>query len=282
VIARLLGASLRRRWRQLALIFVAVGAAAASVAAVVGFAARAHAGLAEDLAAFGPNLLVRPQVGAPPTLPAAEVERVRGIAGVTWATGVRESSPDAQRTGDAGEGGVERIEVRADRGRLGEVAAAIEAAVPGAEARPLLRVSESEAALGRRLTALLAALGVLTCLLAAISVGAATTALVDERRAEYGLFLALGFTGRRTAAIFATELLTAALAAALAGDVAGEAAAAALAGRLLTGAATGAAAAPWGTLAASTAAAVLVAGAAMTFALRRVERLEPAQVLRGE
>ena len=283
MIVRLLAASLRRRWRQLAILFVAVGAAAASVAAVAGFAARAHAGLAEDLAAFGPNLLVRPQVGAPPTLPAAEVERVRELAGVTWARGVRELSAGADGKIDAGEGGVDRIEVRADRGRLGEVAAAVEATVPGAEARPLLRVSESEAALGRRLTALLAALGVLTCLLAAISVGAATTALVDERRTEYGLFLALGFTGRRTAAIFAAELLTAALAAALVGDLAGEAAATALAGRLLTGSAAAAGpVAPWATLAASTAAAVLMAGAAMTFALRRVERLEPARVLRGE
>ena len=205
---------------------------------------------------------------------------MREIAGVTWGSGRAGAAGGAEGKIDAGEGGVDRIEVRADRGRLGEVAAAVEAAVPGAEARPLLRVSESEATLGRRLTALLAALGVLTCLLAVISVGAATTALVDERRTEYGLFLALGFTGRRTAAIFAAELLTAALVAALVGDLAGEAAASALAGRLLTGAA--AAGAPWATLAASTAAAVLVAGAAMTFALRRVARLEPARVLRGE
>ena len=175
---------------------------------------------------------------------------------------------------------VDRIEVRADHGRLGAVAAAVEAAVPGAEARPLLRVSESEAALGRRLTWLLAALGVLTCLLAAISVGAATAALVEERRTEVGLFLALGFTGGRTAAIFAAELLTAALAAAVVGGLAGETAAVVLATRLL--AAAGGPAAPWGALAAATVAAVAVVGTSMIFALRRVVRLEPARVLRGE
>lgn len=276
MIVRLLAASLRRRFGQLALIVAAVAAAAATVTTVTGFAARADAGLAHDLAAFGPNLVVRPQVGAPPTLPAAEVERVRALPGVVRADGVR---APAAGTVDAG-AGVDRIEVRADRGRLGEVAAAVEAAVPGAEARPLLRVSESEAALARRVTWILAALGVLTCLLAAISVGAATVALVDERRVEVGLFLALGFTGRRTAAIFAAEMLTAALVAAVAGDLAGEAAAAALARHLLAGAAGPAS--PWAGLAAAVAAALVVVAVSMTFALRRIGRLAPARVLRGE
>jgi ABC-type antimicrobial peptide transport system permease subunit len=141
-------------------------------------------------------------------------------------------------------------------------------------------VSESEAALARRVTWLLVAFGALACLLAAISVGAATAALVEERRVEYGLFLALGFTGRRTAAIFAAELLTAALAAALIGDLAGEAAAAALARHLLAGAAGPVT--PWAGLAAAAAAAVGVVTVSMTFALRRVGQLEPARILRGE
>jgi putative ABC transport system permease protein len=172
--------------------------------------------------------------------------------------------------------------VRADPARLAELAAAVEAAVAGAEARPLRRVSESEAALGRRLTWLLAAVSLVSCLLAAISVGASTAALVDLRRVEYGIFLALGASGRRTAAIFAAELMTAALAAALAGALGGELAAGALAARLL---AAGAGATAWGragALAAAAAAALAVVGASTVVALRRVGRLAPARVLRGE
>jgi hypothetical protein len=285
VIARLLTASLRRRFRQLALVFAAVAVAAATVATVVGFGGRAAGGFGGELAGFGPNLTVRPQVGGPPGLDAGDPGRVRAVPGVESATPVWSAGGAAaggEVSGWVSERVLERIEVRADRRRLDRVAAAIEAQVAGAEARPLLRVSASEAELARRLTWMLAAIAAVSCLLAAISVGAATAALVEVRRVEYALFLALGFTGRRTAGIFEAELLTVALVAGVVGALAGELAAGALAGRLLAATAGGG----WAELAAAgltaALAAAAVVGGSMGFALRRVGRLEPARVLRGE
>jgi predicted lysophospholipase L1 biosynthesis ABC-type transport system permease subunit len=278
MLARLVAASLRRRFRQLALILAAVAVATATVATLAGFSARAGRLLGEDLAAFGPNLTVRPQVGGPPGIPSAELERMRALPGVRSASGIAASA----RAG--GGQGFERVDVRADPGRLGEVARGIEAAVPGVEAKPLLRVSESDARVTRRLTLVLAAVSGVSLLLALLSVAAATTALVGERRVEIGLLLALGYTARRVGRLFAAELLAAALLAGLVGELAGELAAAGLARRLL-GAAGPASAGPPATLSgvvAAAAAAVLVVGASMAMALSRVERLDAAQVLKGD
>jgi ABC-type antimicrobial peptide transport system permease subunit len=111
-------------------------------------------------------------------------------------------------------------------------------------------------------------------------VGAATTALVGERRVEIGLLMALGYTGRRVAGLFAAELLAAAVVAGLAGVLLGEMAATGLAHRLLG--AGGGLALTWSGCAAAAAVSVLVVGLSMTVALRRVERLDAARVLRGE
>jgi len=270
VILRLVAASLRRRGRQLALVALAVAVAAGSVAALAGFSLRvSRAGLEEELAAFGPNLVVRPQVGGPAALAGEELARVAALPGVRSAEGVA-----------AAGGGLARIEVRADRGRLEAVARAIEARVAGAEARPLGRVSEAERDLVRRLTLILAAACLVTVLLALVSVAASTAAIVEERRVEVGLMLALGYSGRRVGAFLAAELLAAALVAGLVGEVAGELAAGRLAHGVLDLAASGID--PSWAWAAAPAAALAVVGAAMTFALARVGRVEPARVLRGE
>jgi predicted lysophospholipase L1 biosynthesis ABC-type transport system permease subunit len=269
---RLLAASLRRRGAQLLLVGLSVAVAAATVAALAGFLVRAGGGFGEELAAFGPNLTVRPQVGGALELPAGSLATIRGLAGV-------ESAEAAAAAG--GGGALDRIEVRARPDRLGAVAAAIEARLPGVEARPLLRVSRSERDLVRRVTWLLGAAALVTCLLALVSVGAVTTALVVERRREIGLLAALGFSGRRISTLFAAELLAAALAAAVVGHLAGEAAA----GRLATGVlglAGGAGASVGSSLPAAAAAAVAVVAAALAVALRRVGAIDPAAVLRGE
>lgn len=270
MIARVVSASLRRRFRQLALILAAVTVAAATVAALAGFSARTRDRLGESLAAFGPNLTVRPQVGGPESLPAEMVERVREVPGVQTASGVRETELLQ----------VDRIEVRAEPGKLDEVARAIESRVEGVEAAPLRRVSESDALLTKRLTLLLAAVSAVSLLLALLSVGAATTALVGERRTEIGLLLALGYTGRRVGAFLAAELLAAAVVAGLLGQLLGELAATGLAHRLLGPG--GGISVTWSGFAAASLAAVLVVGTSMLVALRRVERLDAARVLRGE
>ena len=288
MIARLVLASLRRRFRQLALIAVAVAVAAGTVATLAGFAERVEGRLGDSLSAFGPNLTVRPQVGGPPLIPAAEVARVRAVPGVQTASGAgddpaRQLALAGSRGATATDGGqFERIEVRADPGRVADVAAAIEAAVPGVEAAPLLRASVSDVRLTRRLTLLLAAVSAVSLLLALLSVGAATTALMGERRSEIGLLLALGYTGRRVGLFFGAELLAAALLAGVAGQLAGEIAASRLAGRLLGGVVGGGGLElTWSGFLAAAAAAVLVVGTSMAVALRRVERLDAAQVLKG-
>lgn len=174
----------------------------------------------------------------------------------------------------------DRIEARVAVDRLQAVAQEVESRVPGVEARPLLAVSSAESQLARRVLWLLAAAALVTCLLALVTVAAATTALVVERRREVGLLMALGFTGRRVSLLFAAEFLAAALLAALAGEVLGELAAARLAAGVLDAGAAGGAFG-WGLPAAALAAAGVVA-AAMTLALGRVERTDPARVLRGE
>lgn len=89
MIGRLLFASLRHRGRQLALIALAVLFAAAGAALLGAFSSRLEQRLTRDLAAFGPNVLVRPEPGAP-LLPAREIAAVRALAGVEAAAGVRE------------------------------------------------------------------------------------------------------------------------------------------------------------------------------------------------
>jgi hypothetical protein len=278
MVLRLVAASLRRRGRQLALIATAVAVAAGTVATLAGFSSRVEARLGASLAAFGPNLTVRPQVGGLPAIPTVDLARVRAIPGVASAVGVPAGEQGA---------GFARLDVRADPRRLDAVARGIEASVAGVEARPLLKTSESDARLTRRLTLVLVAVSVVSLALALLSVGAATSALVGERRAEVSLFLALGYTGRRVAAFFAVELLATALLAGLLGELLGELAAGLLADRILPGAGPGAGGGPAISLTMSGAAgaavaAVAVVGLAMAVALARVARLDVASVLRGE
>jgi ABC-type antimicrobial peptide transport system permease subunit len=262
MVLRLVLASLRRRFRQLALILIAVLVAAATVSTLAGFSARSRDRMGASLAAFGPNLTVRPQVGGPETIPPAALARVREVPGVQTAQSVSG-----------------RIDVRAEPVRLDEVARDIESRVEGVEARPLLKVSESDARVTRRLTMVLFAVSAVSFLLALISVGAATTALLGERRTEVGLLLALGYTGRRVGGFLAAELLAAAVLAAAAGQVLGDLAAGAMADRLLG---PGGSSFAWSGFAASATVAALVVGSSLMLALRRIERLDAARVLRGD
>ncbi|HET9211698.1 MAG TPA: FtsX-like permease family protein [Thermoanaerobaculia bacterium] len=265
MLLRLVLASLRRRFRQLALILAAVTVAAATVATLAGFSSRAERRMGESLAAFGPNLTVRPQIGAAAVLSAGIADRLRQVPGV------RSAAPSPA---------LDRVEVRADPGRLDEVARAIESRVEGVEAVPLRRVSQSDARLTHRLTLVLVAVSAVSFLLALLSVGAATAALVGERRTEIGLLLALGYTGRRVGGFLAAELLAAAVLAGALGEILGEIAAGGLARRVLG--AGGGISMTWGGFAAAALVAVLVVGTSMLMALRRVERLDAARVLRGE
>lgn len=271
MLLRVVLASLRRRSRQLALIATAVLVAAATVATLAGFSARTHERLGSSLAAFGPNLTVRPQVGGPETITRAMAARIQEIAG---------AQAVIASTGGVSTGASGRLDLRADPARLDEVAREIERRVEGVEARPLLKVSASDARLTRRLTLVLAAVSAVSFLLALISVGAATTALLGERRTEVGLLLALGYTGRRVGGFLAAELLAAAVIAGLLGQLLGDFAAAALADRLLGGG--GGVFVTWSGFTASAAVAALVVGSSLVLALHRIQKLDAARVLRGD
>ncbi len=278
MLARLVLSSLRRRARQLALILAAVAVAAATVAALAAFAARVERSLGGDLAAFGPNLTVRPQVGGLESIPGDEAARVAAIPGVLWVHG-----PDgAPLAAGARLARVARLDVRADSSRLDEVAREIEARVAGVEARPLLRVSRSDERVTRRVLRLLGAVSGVSLLLALLSVSAATAALVGERRTEIGLLLALGLTVGRVGRLLASELLVAALAAALVGELVGELAARDLAHRLLGGSLEGPLSLSASGLLGAATVAVLVVGISMSIALSRIGRLDAAKVLKGD
>ncbi len=373
MIARLLLGSARRRAGHLALIAVAATVAAATVSAAAGLGARLETVISAGLHAAGPNLLVRPQVGGPAGLPAAEVASVREVPGVLVAAGVFEESAGARRvaesveltapgagdlpvvaatdgvfelhptwevdgrkriadlgtgeallgeraaalpadpaatagglvlrpvgtltTGEAPDRGVmvrledlaravggapqvERIEVRAEPGKLEATARAIEARVPGVEARPLARVTATDARVTRNLQLLMAGVGAICLLLALVTVGSATLALLEERRREMALFLALGYTGRWVQGLVSAELGLVGLASVVAGGLLGEAAAALLA-RLLLGGTSSTFGLSAAGLAAGGLAVALVIVAAAGLVRWRVERLDAAVVLQG-
>ncbi len=375
MIARLLLGSARRRAGHLALIAVSATVAAATVTAAVGLGERLAQGVSAGLHAAGPNLLVRPQVGGPPVLPAAEVADVRAVPGVEAVAGIAQEEAGARRvaagveltapgqgdlpvlaatgdlfalhpawrldgshpdpalrageallgeraaasqvrgaassaaaggvvletvgtlaTGDAADRGVVvgledlarargtapavgRIEVRAAPGGLEATARAIEARVPGVEARPLARVTATEARVTRNLQLLMSGIGAICLLLALVTVGSATLALLEERRREMALFLALGYTGRWVQGLMSAELGLVGLASVVAGGLVGEAAAALLARGLLGGEI--AFRPSLAGLAAGCLAVALVVAAAAILVRRRVERLDAAVVLQG-
>ena len=280
MLLRLVLSSLRRRVRQLALILAAVAVAAATVAALGAFANRVETSLGRDLAAFGPNLTVRPQVGGPEVIPAAEAARVIAIPGVLWVHG---PAGAALVPGRIPGRTVDRLDVRVEPSRLDEVARAIERQVAGVEARPLLRVSRSDERVTRRVLRLLAAVSGVSLLLALLSVSAATAALVGERRTEIGLMLALGCSVGRVGRLLASELLIATLAAALVGELMGELAARDLAHRLLGALPSSQTSAISGSgLLGAAIVAVLVVGVSMSIALSRIGRLDAARVLKGD
>jgi predicted lysophospholipase L1 biosynthesis ABC-type transport system permease subunit len=280
MLLRLVFSSLRRRVRQLALILAAVAVAAATVAALGAFANRVKTSLGRDLAAFGPNLTVRPQVAGPEAIPAAEAVRVVAIPGVLWVHDALGATVDS---GHLLTQTVPRLDVRVEPSRLDEVARAIEARVAGVEARPLLKVSRSDEKVTRRVLRLLAAVSGVSLLLALLSVSAATAALVGERRTEIGLMLALGCSVGRVGRLLASELLIATLAAALVGELIGEFAARDLAHRLLGALPSSQVPAISGSgLLGAAIVAVLVVGVSMSIALSRIGRLDAARVLKGD
>jgi putative ABC transport system permease protein len=85
------------------------------------------------------------------------------------------------------------------------IASQIQQVIPGSSARPVYQVSDSEGKFLSRVGLLMALLAAAALITAALAVSSMMLANVIERRAEIGLYKALGATDARVAAIFLTE-----------------------------------------------------------------------------
>ena len=158
------------------------------------------------------------------------------------------------------------------------IAYQIQQAIPGAEAKPIYHVAETEGRIMNRVGVLMALLVVAALVAAGLAVASTMLATVLERRAEIGLFKALGATDARLAAVF---LLEAGALGAL-GGVAGYFLGSLLAWRLALAVFGSAVSLHWVVLPVSLAAALLVTLAGSALPLGRALRITPSQALRDE
>jgi len=104
---------------------------------------------------------------------------------------------------------------------VSSIAYQIQQAMPGAEAKPIYQVAETEGKILKRIGFLLALLTIAALATAVLAVSSMMLAAVLERRVEIGLFKSLGATDARVAAIFLLEAFFIGLAGGVVGYLAG-------------------------------------------------------------
>jgi len=156
------------------------------------------------------------------------------------------------------------------------IAYQIQQAIPGAEARPVFQVAESEGRILGRVALLMWILVAAGLVTAALAVASMMLATVLERRTEIGLFKSLGATDARVAAVF---LLEACVLAAL-GGVVGYFAGNWLAGRLALSVFGVSSSRHWVLFPAVVSLAVTVALLGSALPLARALKISPAVALR--
>jgi len=158
------------------------------------------------------------------------------------------------------------------------IAYQIQEAIPGAEAKPVYRVAETEGNILTRVGFLMALLAGAALVAAALAVASMMLATVLERRAEIGLFKSLGATNARVAAVFLLEACAVGLLGGVAGYFAGT-----LMARHLAEAVFGLPASiHWVIFPPAVALALVVTLLGSALPLARVLRLSPVTVLRNE
>ena len=154
----------------------------------------------------------------------------------------------------------------------------IQQSIPGAEAKPVYRVTEAEGAVLNRVGVLMAMLAAAALVASVLAVASMMLATVLERRAEIGLFKSLGATNASVASIFLLEALFVGLTGGIAGYFAGS-----LMARHLAAVVFGLPAAiHWVILPGAVALALAVTLAGSALPLARGLRLSPIDVLRNE
>jgi putative ABC transport system permease protein len=157
------------------------------------------------------------------------------------------------------------------------IAYQVEQAMPEAQARPVYHVAETEGRILNRVGVLMALLVIAALVAAGLAVASMMLATVLERRAEIGLFKALGATDARVAAVFLLE----ASAIGILGGLAGYAFGSLLAWRLALAVFGSAVSLHWVILPLCLAAALLVSLAGSVLPLGRALKISPSSALRS-
>jgi putative ABC transport system permease protein len=156
------------------------------------------------------------------------------------------------------------------------IAYQIQQAIPEAQAKPVYHVAETEGRILNRVGVLMALLVVAALVAAGLTVASMMLATVMERRAEIGLFKALGATDARVAAVFLLE----ACAIGVLGGVAGYLFGSLLAWRLALAIFGSAVSVHWVILPVCLAAALTVTLAGSALPLGRALKISPSMALR--
>lgn len=159
---------------------------------------------------------------------------------------------------------------------VSSIAYQIQQAIPGAEAKPVFQVAETEGKVLNRVSILMGLLAGAALASAALAVASMMLAAVLERRAEIGLFKSLGATDARVAAIFLLEALAVGLVGGVAGYMAGSWLARGLSAEVFGSPASF----HWAILPAAVALALGVALIGSALPLARGLKISPATVLR--
>ena len=159
---------------------------------------------------------------------------------------------------------------------VSSIAYQIQQAIPEAQAKPVYHVAETEGRIMNRVGVLMALLVVAALVAAGLAVASMMLATVLERRAEIGLFKALGATDARVAAVFLLE----ACAIGVLGGVAGYFFGSLLAWRLALAVFGSAVGVHWVILPVCLAVALLVTLAGSALPLGRALKISPSLALR--